>query len=144
MEYVPMTPENIDKLKEQLPPSKPDYLTLMAEAIRDYEGKPGDRNYINNNPGNLRGGQWSLAIGFDDKRFCIFKTMEDGMFTLRVMLTNCALGKSQVYKPTDSLVNFFSKYAPSSDNNNPQSYATFIGKRMAVNPFTWQIKNLLS
>jgi hypothetical protein len=127
------------------PEVKPDYLTLMCEAIKSMEGwAEGSRSYRNKNPGNLRGGAWSLSIGHDDKGFNIFRTEADGMKTLRVMITNCASGKSQVYKPTDSLVNFFNKYAPASDNNNPNHYASVVAKKMGVNPFTFTISQIIT
>lgn len=139
--------EKAEELPKMIPPvpTKPEYLTLMCEGIKEHEGWfPNSRSFRNKNPGNLRKGQWSLAIGYDKDSFAIFKTEADGMTTLKNMIKNAASGQSKVYKPTDSLVVFFKKFAPSSDNNNPEHYASVVGKKMGVNHFTFTLKDLLS
>lgn len=117
---------------------KPDYLSLMANAIAAYEGGPGDRNHLNNNPGNLR--KWP---GYPvEHGFAKFPDWATGLMALKTLLKNAAKGISPSYSPNMSLYQFFEKYAPSNDNNNPFVYASFVAKRMGVGT-NWQIKNLL-
>lgn len=124
------------------------YLLEWAAAIRDYEGKPGDLSYRNNNPGNLR---------YLNGDFVKFKTWEDGWNALLDYLTRAATGKHPAYKPEMMLLNqayispektpkvlpgFFQVYAPSLDRNNPKAYAQYVAKRIGV-PIETQIKNLV-
>lgn len=125
-------------------------LDLMCEAIKEFEGwfppsakhPNGSRSWRNKNPGNLRKANWSLAIGYDKDNFAIFKTKEDGMKTLKGMIKNAAIGKSQVYKPTDSILTFFKKYAPSVDGNHPAKYASYVALKMGVSPYDFQLQDL--
>jgi hypothetical protein len=59
-------------------------LIEWATAIRDFEGKPGDLNYKNNNPGNIRSVQGP---------FLKFKTWEEGWNALLDYLTTPATGR---------------------------------------------------
>jgi hypothetical protein len=126
------------------PPTPPaNKIGAWADAIQVHEGWfPGSRSYRNNNPGNLRFVGQRLAIGSDSSNFCIFKTYADGRATLEQMLINAATGKSSVYRPEMSLLDFFNKYAPSADNNNPGAYAADVARRIGV-PVETQIKNLV-
>jgi len=109
------------------------YLLEWASAIKDYEGKPGDLSYKNNNPGNLR----SLSGGF-----LKFKTWDDGWKALLDYLTRAATGKHKAYKPEFTLLQFFKVYSPSADNNNPLAYATYVAKKLNL-PIETQIKTLV-
>lgn len=105
----------------------------FAEAIKTFEGwKPGSRSYNNNNPGNLKGGVWPGVIGKDDAGFLIFQSFADGWNALVYQITLAAKGKSSVYSPQNSILQFFEKYAPSSDNNNPASYARFVANYIGL------------
>lgn len=108
-------------------------LIEWALAIRDYEGKPGDLNYKNNNPGNIK----SVNGGFMK-----FKTYEAGWAALLDYLTRAATGKHRSYKPDFTLLRFFQTYAPSADSNDPAKYAEYVSKRIDV-PVTEKIKNLI-
>ena len=143
MNYIPLTPENIDKLKEQLPPVKTDYLNLLCLAIRDFEGAPGDRNYRNNNPGNCR----YSSVGYlpiygevkrDAQNFAIFKDYETGWLYLKNLIIHKSSGH-----PEWNLISLFKEYAPPIENDSI-GYATYVAKRMSVNPFTFQLKQLLT
>lgn len=110
-----------------------------------YEGPPASRSWRNKNSGNIRctSKLYYGAIGKDKDGFCVFSTYTDGFNALKQLVYNAASGESQIYKPADSIVNFCKKYAPAADSNDPIRYATFIGQRLGVNPFTFQIKDLL-
>jgi hypothetical protein len=108
-------------------------LIEWATAIRDYEGRPGDLSYRNNNPGNLRSVQGP---------FLKFKTWEEGWKALLDYLTRAATGKHKAYKPDFTLLRFFQTYAPSADSNNPDLYAKYVAKRLGV-PVTTKIKTLI-
>lgn len=131
-------------IKDPIPEApKASKIEEWAEAIKTMEGWfVGSRSYNNNNPGNLRFVGQLKAIGQDSKGFARFRTYEDGFFTLCEMLRNCASGKSKIYKPTMTLKDFFSVYAPSFDGNQPEIYANFVINKLKV-PKETQIKDLL-
>lgn len=108
-------------------------LVEWAFAIRDYEGSPGDLNYRNNNPGNLRSVKGP---------FLKFPTWEAGWNALLDYLTRAATGKHKAYKPEFSLLQFFNVYAPTADKNNPTAYAKYVAKRLNV-PTSTKIKDLV-
>lgn len=116
-----------------------------ALAIQQFEGYyPGSRSYRNNNPGNIRyaGLYASMAKGKDTAGFCIFESYERGFSALVTLLTRAATGLSDVYKPEDTLLGFYEKYAPASDNNYPAGYANFVAGKIGVTAST-KIKDLL-
>lgn len=115
-------------------------LDKFIDAIKEIEGwfpiskkyPIGSRSFRNRNIGNIRFVGQRLAIGKDKDGFAVFKTEEDGRKTLETMIYNAAIGKSRVYKPTDTILQFAQKYAPSFDGNHPKSYATFLAKRTGI------------
>jgi len=131
---VQVTKEEIKKVK----------VAFMCLAIQKYEGfYEGSRSFRNNNPGNLK---WRsgmlLANGQDSAGFARFATYKDGFMALSNKITNAATGKSTVYFPTDTLLQFFQKYAPYSDKNRPDLYAEFVADQLGVG-VDFQIKNLV-
>ncbi len=112
---------------------KPDYLTPFCNAIAQYEGGPGDLNHRNNNPGNLRSVKGP---------FLKFKTWEDGMNALRDYVTRAATGKHKAYKPEFTITQFFKTYAPSSDNNQPDIYASWVANKVGIS-INFKIKDLV-
>lgn len=105
----------------------------FAEAIKIYEGWfPGSKSYRNNNPGNLRYTQQAGTTGQDPTGFAIFSTYDFGWNALVHQLRIAINGVSQVYNPEMTFQEFFSKYAPSSDNNDPDKYATFVAGRLGL------------
>lgn len=111
-------------------------IDAWCEAIKIMEGAKPERN----NPGNLRYIGQKNAI--NDRGFCKFDTYENGYNALKNILVNACTGKSSVYYPSMSLLDFYSKYAPSSDGNNPKSYATFVAKKLGCS-ITTKIVELL-
>lgn len=107
-------------------------LTNFCLAIRDFEGVPGDRNYRNNNPGNVRyyeGGYLPqyLPVLKDKDGFAIFKDYDTGFTYLKNML------QARIHlHPEQTILQFMSVYAPASDNNPVKQYATFIANRLGV------------
>lgn len=125
MPYVPL--EKLNK----------DYITPFCMAIQKMEGwYVGSRSYRNNNPGNLKYVGQPSAVGKDSNNFCIFPDYSTGFDALKRMVKNACMGKSDVYFPTDSIYNFFSKYAPASDKNNPKLYAEAVAKAVELPPTT--------
>jgi hypothetical protein len=125
MPEVPIVPVELEPVGSKL--------ILWATAIRDYEGKPGDLNYKNNNPGNIK----AKSGGF-----LKFKTYQEGFNYLLDYLTRAATGKHPGYRPDFTLLRFFQTYAPSTDKNNPKLYAAWVAKRIGVEVNT-PIKNLV-
>lgn len=118
-------------------------IDLWCKATQEHEGYfKGSRSFRNNNPGNLKYVGQATATGADEKGFCIFPDYESGYNALKNMFTRACLGNSKVYKPEMTLLDFYNKYAPSSDDNNPLIYAQFVAKRIGVD-ITTQIKTLI-
>jgi len=150
IEYMPYVP--IEKLPELIKDKtfvqdKSDYLTLLFNAMRDFEGAPGDLNYKNNNPLNCRCSSQGYLPKYGNVKcvnnFAVFSTWEIGCEYGR----NLILTKARRH-PEWNLVNFIGcpteGWAPASDNNPVNAYVEFVAKRMGVNKFTFQLKNLLT
>ncbi len=142
----------LQAFKNQLMNPQTSMIDKMCLAIQQYEGyippgvnpsyPQGTTAWRNNNPGNLRYVGQFLATGEDARGFAIFKNYQDGYNTLRNMILNAAKGSSKVFNPTMTLVQFFGTYAPSSDSNDPNAYAVFVGKQMGVDPNVFTLSQL--
>lgn len=122
---------------------KKELITPFASAIQKMEGwYVGSRSYRNNNPGNLKYVRQPTANGFDKDGFAVFPDFSTGFECLRQMLINACSGKSQVYSPEDDLYDFFGKYAPANDGNEPIQYAKQVAEAIGVSPET-KLKDLL-
>jgi len=126
---TPQMPQNTHQ-KPVTPPTAT--LDTMCIAIRDFEGKPGDRNYRNCNPGNAKYSKVGYAkmygeVKKDSGGFAIFKDMETGMLYLHNLI------KVKIKRnPDQTLLDFMNVYAPPSDNNPTVKYAKFVAKRLGV------------
>lgn len=115
-------------------------IIAWANAIKEFEGwNPGSLSYRNNNPGNLRYSPFEIG---KNKNFSVFKTYDDGWKALLHQLQIAADGRSSVYKPGMSLLQFFKLYAPAHDDNDPDRYARFVADYIGVPPTT-KIKELI-
>jgi hypothetical protein len=106
----------------------------------------GTRSYRNNNPGNIKYGPFAEscgATGKDKDGFAKFESYLDGFNTLKALINNAATGKSSIYKPTMTLEQFFSKYAPSTDGNDPSAYARTVARKLGVDQTTFPISQLV-
>lgn len=113
-----------------------DRINDWAKAIQEFEGwYPGSRSQVNNNPGNLRFVRQDGAIP-DMNGYAIFSTYNDGWNALVCQLRRACHGQSRVYKANMTLLDFFEKYAPSSDGNNPWRYTQFVAKRLGISILT--------
>jgi len=120
-----------------------DLLQEFCLAIQEYEGFfKGSRSERNNNPFNLRFIGQGKAIGKDDKGFARFQTYKDGFDTGKQMIFRACSGQSKVYYPEMTITQFFGKYAPSNDGNDPDRYAKWICAKLKI-PTTTQIKTLI-
>lgn len=105
--------ENITIIRE-------DKVYKLAKAIQLFEGyHEGSRSYVNNNPGNLRNSPFKTGMLGG---FAYFDTYEQGFDALMYQIRISAEGRSGVYRPEMTLLEFFNVYAPSSDNNQPNVY----------------------
>lgn len=106
-------------------------LDIFCGAIKDFEGKPGDLNYKNNNPGNTR----CSAVGYLPKygnvkcvnNFAVFPTWNLGWEYLQALVHYRA-----TEHPNWTILDFFINYAPSSDRNNPAHYAATVAGKCGV------------
>lgn len=107
-------------------------LTQFCTALRDFEGKPGDQNYRYNNPGNCRWNPGGYLPIYGNVRqatngFAIFPTYELGWLYLKNMI------KGQIHKrPDQTILEFFQRYAPPSDNNPTIRYSKFVAQKCGV------------
>lgn len=84
----------------------------------------------NNNPWNIKDtGFWNV-LWTDASWFAIFSNPEDWFDALVSKIKNVQSWWSKTYSPNMTLYEFFSKYAPSSDNNNPKAYAESVAKQL--------------
>lgn len=132
-------------------------LDRFCTLIRNYEGIPGDQNYLNNNPGNCRYNEDGYLTKYEPVTkspagFAVFPSYEIGWMYLENMITQRIENH-----PNWTLLEFFQGiltpginnglyqggYAPASDGNNPELYAAVIAKGLGVDSATYQIKNIL-
>lgn len=119
-----------------------DFVSALASAIQQVEGyyppgsvvggasyPQGSLAYRNNNPGNLRPG--SLAVGATGSNggYAVFPDFQTGWNALLGLIQSPAYWSL-------TLVQFFSQYAPSADNNNPAAYAATVAASLGVDPNT--------
>ena len=113
-------------------------IDLWCEATKQMEGAKPELN----NPGHIKFLGQKTAIGKDYRGFCIFPDYETGYNELKSMLLRACLGNSKIYKPTDTIYDFYGKYAPDTDGNNSKHYAEYVAKFIGV-PANTKIKELL-
>lgn len=118
-------------------------LDKFCLAIRDFEGVPGDANYINNNPGNCRYNEDGYLAKYEPvtkspSGFAVFPSYAIGWMYLENLISQ----KIENH-PNWTILQFFEDYAPASDNNSPTTYAGFVAKRLGVDS-NYQIKNILA
>ena len=112
-------------------------LELWVSAITEMENDKPSRN----NPGSLR--FLGQKYAKNDNGFCAFDTLEHGIEALKTLLINACTGKSKVYYPEMTLLEFQKTYSPSSDGNNPFAYANFVAHKIGCTIDT-PIKDLIS
>jgi hypothetical protein len=96
-----------------------------AMAIMEFEGyHKGSASYRNRNPGNLK---WPNTMS-DTSGHSIFRNFEVGWDTLVHQLNIALTGESNVYDPTNTILEFYSKYA----EGNSKQYAEFVAARFGV------------
>ena len=108
-------------------------IAVMANAIQSFEGGgPNDRNMRNNNPGNLRpvGFTYAGQTGLDAQGHAIFDSYDSGRAALIHQLSLAIYGGSNVYSPSDTFYDFFSKYAEA----NQIPYAEFVAAQLGLSP----------
>lgn len=104
-------------------------IKVMAEAIKEFEGwNEGSTSWRNDNPGNLKYAGQPGAISSDARGFAIFDCYESGWNALLNQLYIAFNGTSHVYKPSDTLSEFFKKYSEGDTTN----YAAFVAGRLGV------------
>lgn len=122
-------PPTVPESEESKP--KPDILTTFCTAIRDFEGKPGDLNYRNNNPGNFRCSPVGYLAKYGDVKckggFACFPTYELGW----LYLENSVRDRARRH-PAWTIRDFFYNYAPPADDNPTEKYAATVAARCGV------------
>jgi len=112
----------------------------FCELIKTYEGwYEGSLTYRLNNPGALR---WSPFQNETKGGFAYFNTYNDGWRALIHQVTIAGNGESSVYSPEDTILDFFRKYSPPSDGNDPSAYAEWVAHELNLE-LTTKIKELL-
>lgn len=104
-----------------------DKIEILIDAIEEMEGNyAGTIATRNNNPCNLR---WGINQAGKKNGFSYFKSYEIGRNACRHQIEISADGRSRVYNPEMTLLEFFNKYAPASDDNQPSIYYEFVIKK---------------
>ena len=128
-------------------------LIKLASAIQDFEGwfppsalRPfGSASFRNNNPGNIRWGNYAVSLGAIKKspgNYAIFPDYAMGFGALCSFISDACNGELPAYNPNKGLDAFFMVYAPFGDNNNPIRYANVVANKLGVEVGA-PIKNLL-
>lgn len=115
-------------------------VTNFCLAIKSREGyfppsrtyPQGTSSWRNNNPGNCK----DL-----NGNFIIFKTYEAGFAYLIDYVKRVQKGLHPAFPPNPSIKEYFEIYAPTSDNNDPLSYAQEVAGKLGVS-IDFLIKNL--
>ena len=122
-------------------------ITEFAWNITAFEGfENGTASVTNRNPGNLRFNAYTESLGAtvaSPAGFARFPNFQTGFQALVQFLTDAANGKNSSYKLEMTIMEFFAVFAPSSDDNNPNSYAANVCTRMGI-PLTTTLSSLLS
>jgi len=120
-------------------PEKPKEQRLIkwAEAIKQHEGWfAGSRSQRNNNPGNFRYTPYIGSLGAlkgDKDNYAIFPDYGTGWNALLQFLRDAANQLLIPYrKAPQTLSGFFSVYAPSTDNNDPDRYAKVVANYIGL------------
>jgi hypothetical protein len=126
-----------DARKVEGVPPYPLKIVKMCSAIERHEGYyVGSRSYRNCNSGNFKFCGQYKAIGKDAQGFAIFPSYEVGWQHLLKVVHNACTGKSLVYPKTMTLLEYFAKYAPAQDSNDPKRYAEVVAESIGCSPFT--------
>ncbi len=108
----------------------------IADAIKEMEGYyTGSRSFRNRNPGNLKWTPYTKSLGAIDKDsggFAIFPSTEAGRKAIIQLIKDAKNGLLKAYRPTMTLLEFFSVYAPAADKNNPTSYSATVAKKVGI------------
>jgi hypothetical protein len=113
-------------------------LAVFAYAVATFEGQPGNRNWRNNNPGNLKFAHQRGAISEDAQHFAIFNTIKDGFEALETQILLDA-----TRNPTWTVTDFVNSYAPPRDGNpNNARYAQEISSCFGL-PASARLKTIL-
>jgi hypothetical protein len=105
------------------------WATIERElAKQKYGSTPAVRNF---NPWNIMD-TWFWGRKVEWERFTVFDTPAEWFNALVAKIQNIQNGLSKVYSPDMTLLQYISKYAPSSDGNNPKSYATAIANNLGI------------
>jgi uncharacterized protein YoaH (UPF0181 family) len=107
------------------------------QATSTYGSTPAVRNF---NPWNIMD-TWFWWQKVQWERFTRFNTPQEWFSALIAKIQNIQSGNSKVYSPNMTILEYISKYAPASDNNNPQAYANAIAKDLwvPVNSKIWEL-----
>lgn len=103
----------------------------LAKAIAEMEGFTSGASKIareNNNPGNIRFWHDSLPM---NKGFTKFPNLDAGWNALNKLIGDYIKGRYTGGK-SPTLEEFFAKYAPGSDGNNPVKYAQYVSGRTGI------------
>lgn len=118
-------------LANQMYPELANTLDRQA-AISEYWSTPAVRNF---NPGNIMD-LWFGGRDVEWERFTVFDTPQEWFQALVDKIRYNQSGQSSVYHPDMSLIDYFKKYAPASDNNDPIWYAQSVASALWV-PADW-------
>ena len=112
--------------------SKKPSIKQLAESMAEFEGfyTIGTPAWRNNNPLNVKYVGQALAIGKDDKNFCIFKTPEDGW------ATGIALLRIKVFDQffNGTISDVIKNWTSGDPVLNQNNYINFVCKKLGITP----------
>jgi hypothetical protein len=117
---------------------------LPGSTVNGIYYPKGSRAYRNNNPGclSLRDAM-GLTTKKDDIGLAIFDNYKDGFMALKNKIQNICEGKSTLYSPEMTILEFCNKYSPKEiPGNHPENKAKIIAKELDVDT-SFKMKYLL-
>lgn len=121
------------------------HLDSLMFWMREFEGKPGDLNYKNNNPLNCRCSSVGYMPVYGNVKcvnnFAVFPNYELGWLYAKNLLKQ-KIAKHPTWTLTDLISDEHDGWAPPSDYNPSTRYVQFLAKYLQVD-VSYPIKNLI-
>jgi len=106
------------------------WIHVQTEDGSEWKRSDGTKAWKNNNPGNIRYGEYARkygAIGQDDSGMSVFPTVEHGRKAHYDLVFTPIRGYDKL-----SLIKAIQKYAPDYDGNDSTGYAHYVAKYAKV------------
>lgn len=132
-EDIPLPPRKIsssDSIISNIEDFGTGWIIVKMNNGRTIKRSGGSIAWRYNNPGNLKYGPFAKskgAIGAGDGGHSVFPNLDIGKEAMRQLIFGSERGYNKM-----TLENAIAKYAPTSDGNDPDTYANYVSSRSGV------------